>query len=290
MIPFNPATGKYDPACGVSGPPPRRPVGPSSRLVRVLSFAAMALITAGPAASHADHDEPTYAPAADPERFADAIAAFEQADRDNPPPQHAALFVGSSSIRGWDLDRWFPDLETINRGFGGSHLADAYHFADRIIIPYNPRVIVLYAGDNDIAAGLSPEQVYDHFRLLIEQIHTRLPHTPVVFLAIKPSTARWSLYPKMRAANELIRERCRHDGRLIYVDLESAMLNDAGEPRTELLAGDGLHLSDAGYAAWTELVRTHVQPGDRDDDDNGAGNAARDATPAPHASQDPDGE
>src|SRR5690242_4123501 len=97
-------------------------------------------------------------------RWEKDIAAFEKSDRDRPPPKNAVLFVGSSSIRLWDLAKSFPDVPTINRGFGGSQLADSVHFAPRIVLPYEPRVVVLYAGDNDLAAGKTPEQVHADFR------------------------------------------------------------------------------------------------------------------------------
>jgi len=92
-------------------------------------------------------------------RWEKAITAFEAKAKDDPPPNSAVLFAGSSSIRLWDLDKYFPDTKTINRGFGGSEIADSTHFADRIILPHKPKAIVLYAGDNDVARGKSAKQV-----------------------------------------------------------------------------------------------------------------------------------
>ena len=107
----------------------------------------------------------------DPKRWEKDIAAFEASDRTNPPPKGSVLFIGSSSIRLWkSLAADFPDLKVINRGFGGSHIPDTTHFAERIIFPYEPSKIVLYAGDNDIAGGRSPEQVFADFKELVEKV------------------------------------------------------------------------------------------------------------------------
>jgi hypothetical protein len=125
-----------------------------------------------------------------------AVAAFEQQGKEKPPPKNAVLFAGSSSIRLWDLKKSFPDVEVINRGFGGSQLADSVHFAPRLILKHEPRLVVVYAGDNDIAAGKSPEQVSEDFQGLVTAVHKELPKTMVVFIAIKPSPARWQQVEK----------------------------------------------------------------------------------------------
>src|SRR5271166_6572501 len=120
-------------------------------------------------------------------RWEKAIAAFEEKDKLSPPPRNAIVFVGSSSIHFWNVDKSFPGLSVINRGFGGSELADSVHFAPRIVLPYEPRVVVLYAGDNDLGSGKTPEQVAADFRDFTRSIHSRLPKTRIVFLSIKPS-------------------------------------------------------------------------------------------------------
>jgi lysophospholipase L1-like esterase len=192
-------------------------------------------------------------------RWAEAIRAFEKADRRDPPPQHGVLFVGSSSVRLWKLDEHFPEMPVINRGFGGSQVSDTLHFADRIVLPYRPRLVVLYAGDNDIAAGESPAQVTDDFKRLVLTIHAELPQTRVAFISIKPSIARWNLYDKMRDANERIRAICEDNERLTFIDVATPMLGDDGRPRKDLFADDGLHLSDTGYRLWTMIVTPHLQ-------------------------------
>lgn len=191
-------------------------------------------------------------------RWGEAIAAFEESDRKAPPPEDGILFVGSSSIRLWDLEDFFPDLPVINRGFGGSQVSDTVHFADRIVLPYKPRIVVLYAGDNDIAAGESPDQVAADFRQLARIINEKLPRTRIVYIAIKPSIARWKLYDAMRQANEQIQALCERDGRLTFVDIATPMLGEDGRPRQELFADDGLHLNKEGYRLWSSLVKPHL--------------------------------
>ena len=193
-----------------------------------------------------------------PSRWEQTIAKFEAQDRDARPPAGGVLFVGSSSIRLWNLHEHFPDLPAINRGFGGSHVEDSLYFADRIVLPYRPRAIVLYAGDNDIAAGKSPQRVLADYRALVKAVHQELPKATITFIAIKPSLKRWALIDKIREANALVRRAAEGDERLSFVDIDKPMLGDDGRPRKDLLAADGLHLSPAGYKLWSDLVRPHV--------------------------------
>lgn len=192
---------------------------------------------------------------ADPVKWEPDIVRFEQRDAMAKPATSGILFVGSSSIRMWDTERFLPGLGVINRGFGGSQLEDAIHFADRIVLPYEPRTIALYAGDNDIAQGKSPQQVYDDYRKFVEIVHAKLPRTRIVYIAIKPSIARWKLVEPMREANRLIGEHAAKDERLSFADIDAPMLGADGKPRADLLVDDGLHLNDAGYALWSSIVR-----------------------------------
>jgi hypothetical protein len=161
----------------------------------------------------------------DPNRFAEEIKAFQEWDSKNAVPAEPVLFVGSSTIRMWRTHDSFPDLPVINRGFGGSHIADVIHFADRIVLPYKPRVIVFYAGDNDIAAGKSAQRVFEDYRKLVGVVQAKLPATRMIFLAIKPSESRWSFWPESMKANELIRSFCRKDSRLSFVPTASPIMS-----------------------------------------------------------------
>ncbi|MFL5242317.1 MAG: SGNH/GDSL hydrolase family protein [Gemmataceae bacterium] len=192
-------------------------------------------------------------------RWEKDIAAFEKQDNETPPPKNAILFAGSSSIRLWDLKKSFPDLDTVNRGFGGSQIADSAHFASRIIIKVQPRVIVFYAGDNDIASGKATKQVSEDFQGFAQLIHKELPKTKIVFIAIKPSPARWQMADKQKEANELIEAYCKKHDNLVYLDVIKAMLGRDGKPRKELFVKDGLHLNEQGYELWASLLKPYLK-------------------------------
>ena len=192
-------------------------------------------------------------------RWEKEIAAFEQRDREKPPPKNAVVFVGSSSIRLWDVAKSFPGVETINRGFGGSQLADSAHFAPRIVVKYEPRLVVLYAGDNDLAAGKTPEQVADDFRAFVAAVHKDLPKTRIIFLSIKPSIQRWKLVGRGRQANALVEAICKQDEGLLYQDVGTPLLGEDGKPRPELFRQDGLHLNDTGYEVWAAVLKPYLK-------------------------------
>jgi lysophospholipase L1-like esterase len=187
------------------------------------------------------------------------IRAFERQDAKQQPPENAILFVGSSSIRLWKLAKSFPDLKTINRGFGGSQLADSVEFAERIVIPYRPRLIVLYAGDNDLAAGKTPEQVSADFERFVAKVQKALPETRIAYLAIKPSIARWKLVDRIRETNARIEKLIAGGERLEYVDIFQPMLGADGQPRRELFRDDGLHLNAEGYKLWAKVLRPALE-------------------------------
>ncbi len=188
-------------------------------------------------------------------RWEKDIAAFEAADKTTPPPKDAVVFVGSSSIRLWkSAPEHFSKHRIINRGFGGSYMSDSVAFADRIVIPYHPKLVVLYAGDNDIAAGKSPEQVCDDFMTFVARLHASLPDTRIAYLAIKPSPSRLKYFEQHKRANELIREASATNDKLVYVDVWTPMLGADGKPREELFLKDRLHLNDEGYKLWAGIV------------------------------------
>jgi rhodanese-related sulfurtransferase/lysophospholipase L1-like esterase len=190
----------------------------------------------------------------DATRWEEAIRKFEAADKKSPPGNIEALFLGSSSIKGWDLERYFPGKETLNRGFGGSQISDSLYYADRIVFPYAPRVLVFYAGDNDIAAGESPQTVFEDFQKFVSKVRSRLTETRIVFVSIKPSLKRWHLVAKMRETNRLIRQFAELEAGLDFLDIDEPMIGPDGKPRPELFAKDGLHLSSAGYQLWSDAL------------------------------------
>lgn len=219
--------------------------------MRRTAWAVLAVLVAG---------EGVMAAEPDPQRWEKTIARFEAKDAAEPPAPGGVVFVGSSSIVGWNLNRWFPERGFLNRGFGGSHLSDSLYYADRIILNYQPAVVVLYAGDNDIASGKPPERIRDDFAALAEKIAQALPESKLVVVGIKPSPKRWQKIDQIRAANCYVREElARHDG-WVYIDLEPTMVDAEGRPRQELYKPDMLHLNDEGYRLWTGLITPHVPP------------------------------
>jgi lysophospholipase L1-like esterase len=202
---------------------------------------------------------PAQPPAADQDKWEKTIAAFEAEDARSPPPKDAVLFVGSSSIRLWDLKKSFPELATINRGFGGSQMGDAAKYVQRIITPYKPRLIVLYEGDNDLAAKKTPGDVVADFDRLLKLVRADLPTTPLVVIGCKPSPKRWALIQQQRELNRVLAERCEKDGHAKLLDIEKPMLGDDGQPKADLFREDMLHLNDKGYALWNSLLAPHIQ-------------------------------
>jgi len=194
-----------------------------------------------------------------PNPWEKAIQAFEEQDLKQKPEPGSVLFLGSSSIRMWNTAQAFPETKTINRGFGGSQVADAVNFADRIAIPYKPRMVVFYAGDNDIASGKSADQVLDDFKAFVKKILMQLPETRIAFIAIKPSPARWKHFETQKKANSLVEEFAKSDERLDYIDIVKPMLGDDGQPRGELFQKDNLHLNADGYELWTQTVKPYLR-------------------------------
>jgi lysophospholipase L1-like esterase len=198
--------------------------------------------------------QPT-AVAAEPAPYESEIRAFEDSDRVDFPQAGGVVFVGSSSIRMWrDLQADFPGINVIQRGFGGSQIDQVLYYTPRIVLPYKPNLIVLYAGDNDLTAGRTPEQIFADFKAFVATVRKSLPNTRIAYISIKPSGDRWTLVDKMRATNSLIKNYIAKDPKLSYVDVFTPMLGADGKPREELFQADRLHMSDQGYIIWRDLL------------------------------------
>lgn len=190
-----------------------------------------------------------------PGLWEDAIRAFETQDAKTPPPAAPILFVGSSTVRLWPVERSFAGLPVLNRGFGGSHMADVNFYADRIVFPYKPKTIVLYSGDNDVAADLSADAVFAEFKKFFDRVEKELPETRLIVLGVKSSPARWAKDRIIRQLNTMLESACKDKPNRTYVDTYSPVLGEDGTPRTDYFAGDGLHLNAAGYEVWTRLLK-----------------------------------
>lgn len=195
-----------------------------------------ALLCAALAPLSAADDAAAAAP--QPNKWEAKIAAFEKADAEHPPPKGEVLFLGSSSIVGWNLSHWFPELVALNRGFGGSKIADSIYFFDRVVVPYAPQTVVFYAD----------------FRTFGEKLTAALPACKLLYLSIKPSGKRWNLRDKIEAANKLIAEQCEANSNFRYVELGKLLLDEQGQWRPELFKDDKLHLNAAGYAIWSAAL------------------------------------
>lgn len=168
------------------------------------------------------------------------------------------LFVGSSTIRIWDTSSNFNSYNTLNRGFGGSQLVDIRYYIDRVVTKHQPNAIFIYSGDNDIAAGKSPDVVLADFRGVVSDIRTRLPNTKIHFIAIKPSLARWALETKFVAANKKIKQYVEQDGKIVFIDIHDKFLDASGKPDSTLYLNDNLHLSSQGYQILNNAVRPYL--------------------------------
>ena len=170
------------------------------------------------------------------------------------------MFVGSSSIRLWtNLRQSFPKINVINRGFGGSRIEDTNYYFDRIVAPYNPRIIVFYAGENDVNDGLTPERVADDYKKFSQLVRQKFPKVKIIYISLKSSPSRWDKADKFRQTNNLIKAEIAKDKRAVFIDVFNAMLNEKGEPRRELFVTDMLHMNEKGYAIWKGLLEKHLK-------------------------------
>lgn len=187
-----------------------------------------------------------------------SIRAFEQQDKVHPASPGVIVFTGSSSIAYWSsLVADMKPLTVINRGFGGSEYSDVNEYADRIVIAYRPSAVVVYAGDNDLAAGgrKTPQSVAQDVQHFVQAVHAKLPQTWVFVVSIKPSLARWKAWPRMREADRLIQDFLRTQDHAAYIDVATPMLGNTGRPSPDLFVSDGLHPSAKCYALWTSLIK-----------------------------------
>ncbi len=196
-----------------------------------------------------------------PSKWEKEIAAFETADREHPPEKGGIVFIGSSSIRLWKtLPQDFPEHRVLNRGFGGSAIADSVEFADRIVFPYEPRMIVMYAGGNDLHSGKSPERVVDDFKSFVGKVRARMPSVKIAYIAISPNPARWAEVEKVKAVNEAIAAYVKDQPHLKFIDTFSKMLGSDGQPLPDIFVADKLHMNAEGYKIWARVVRPFLAP------------------------------
>jgi lysophospholipase L1-like esterase len=208
---------------------------------------------------------PTTAPKAEPkpERWESDLKRIEEHAKQHPQAQGNYLFVGSSTVRLWDLQQAFPDQAVLNHGFGGSQMSDIVQHFERLITPWKAKLIVIYSGDNDLAANKTPEQVVTDTEQLLKLIQTKSPQSRVLIIGVKPSPKRAKLKTEQQHTNHLLQKLVEKQQanfpKLELLDLGSTLLNAQGEPIAELYKTDQLHLSPAGYTRWNTALRKHLQ-------------------------------
>jgi hypothetical protein len=192
-------------------------------------------------------------------RWEGEIRGIEKRLTDKPPAKGGVVFAGSSSIRLWDVAKSFPDLPAANVGFGGSQIPDCTFFVPRLVIPLEPKTVVFYAGDNDIAGNRTPEQVRDDFLAFAAAVHAKLPECRILFLSVKPSGSRWKMYERQQKANALVKEACEKNQLLQFVDVGTVLLGKDGMPDPELFKEDRLHLTPKGYDKWNAVLKERLK-------------------------------
>ncbi len=193
-----------------------------------------------------------------PDAWERSITKFEAQDAANPTPDGAIVFTGSSSITFWEtLEQDMAPLPVINRGFGGSRIHQVTHFVNRMIVPYRPRAVVLFAGTNDLA-GPHPRtalQIFQSYRAFVLAVQSALPEVLIYYVSITPAPSRWKLWPIASQINDLIRVHCETDPRLRFIDISGRFLGQNGTPRPEFFRFDRLHPNALGYTQWTAGIK-----------------------------------
>lgn len=237
---------------------PRRARRLSGRKLVALML-ALAIVAPVRTAAHPPGPDDAARVNADPAfPFSNEIAAFAKADEAGPALRDATLFLGSSSIRLWDLGASFPGQSIVNRGFGGATTADVLRHYPRLLPRAKPRSVIVYVGENDLAAGTDPGSVARDVLTLLKRLRSDYPGARIAYLSLKPSPIRWTLWPKMAAVNMTVAGRSRAGG-FAFLDVAASLLADDGLPDASLFTPDGLHMNARGYGRWTALVQQWLQ-------------------------------
>ena len=198
----------------------------------------------------------------DPDAWESTITKFEFRDQFHPPAKNSILFIGSSSINFWStLAQDMAPLPIINRGFGGSYMRDMVKYLDRIVLPYQPRAIVLFAGTNDTTDNRldSARQIVEGYKTFVQRVQVALPKTAVHYIAITPTPTRQKFWPIANEANQLILNYTQANPNLHFVDFNHQLLNEDGKPNRSLYKFDGIHPNEKGYALWTAAIRRQLE-------------------------------
>ncbi len=229
-------------------------------MTKTIGFRQFALLIALASFAGAVSAQPSDAPKPDPTfPFSREIENFAQADDAGPAVADATLFLGSSSIRLWDIRGSFPAIATVNRGFGGATTPDVLHYYARLRPRIAPKAIIVYVGENDLAAGATPAKVSRDVITLLGNLRSDYPKARIAWMSLKPSPIRWTLWPKMAAVNMTVGALARAR-KFDYLDTARVLLAPDGLPDASLFRPDGLHMNPRGYARWTQLVGNWLVP------------------------------
>ncbi|MET0638274.1 MAG: GDSL-type esterase/lipase family protein [Chitinophagaceae bacterium] len=193
--------------------------------------------------------------------YAKEVAAFHTMDSVSMPAAGQILLIGSSSFTIWkDVNEYFPGYTILNRAFGGSTLADQIRYVDKVVYPYNPRQILIYCGENDLASSdtVTAAVTIARLKTLFNLIRKKYPRTPIDFVAIKPSPSRQMIQAKVIEANEGIRKFLAQKKRTAFIDVYKEMVDDEGKSRPELFGEDMLHMNKDGYRIWQRSIAPYL--------------------------------
>ena len=192
--------------------------------------------------------------------FISEIKAFEKQDSLLMPLNGQIVLAGSSTFRLWfSAKEDLAGFPIINRGFGGSQMSDVNFYFDRIVSKYEPKMILVYEGDNDLASGESPESVFEDFKIFAEKVKIQLPNTKIGFCSIRPSLARVNILEKQKQANRMIQVYCRANKGFYYVDIQKDFYLKNGELMPDIFVSDKLHLNKKGYDIWTKATKKFLK-------------------------------
>ena len=199
-------------------------------------------------------------PKGDPRRFEKDIEAFLVADKQAPPQKGQILFIGSSIFRLWkNLSQQMAPLPVFNRAFGGSRTADILYYMDKVVLPYEPKIIVYYCGSNDINADIKPDDIAANFREFTQRVHARLPQTKIFYVSINRAPQKMDRWDWVDDANRQIKEFCEKDKQLGFIDVNPALFDREGKPRLELYLPDKLHFLEPAYDEFTKIIKPVIE-------------------------------
>lgn len=199
------------------------------------------------------------AQAQDPLRFQEEVDQIGEKYAETPLEEDLILFTGSSSIKMWkDISDYYPEYHILNTGFGGSQTSDLLHYVDELILNYQPKKVFIYEGDNDISAGKPSEEIMEDTHELVERIKSKLPETQIFLISAKPSIARWHLKEQYLDLNNNFEQYSQSQDNVEYVDVWTTMLDEEGNPKSEIFLEDDLHMNQAGYDLWDKVISKYM--------------------------------